>query len=57
MKAGSVTVDLAAANGGNIGPTRKDEVVVTDNGWVLSMIILRCTFGFENGGRYVKVAR
>lgn len=32
MKAGSVTVDLAAANGGNIASTVKDEVVVTDNG-------------------------
>lgn len=33
MKAGSVTVDLAAANGGNIGTTVKDEVIVTDNGY------------------------
>lgn len=32
MKAGSVTVDLAAANGGNVGTTEKDKVVVTENG-------------------------
>ncbi|CAN0341669.1 unnamed protein product, partial [Ectocarpus sp. 12 AP-2014] len=32
MKPGSVTVDLAAANGGNIGTTVKDQVIVTKNG-------------------------
>ena len=32
MKSGSVIVDLAAANGGNCKQTKKDEVVVTDNG-------------------------
>eukprot|EP00752_Nemacystus_decipiens_P007624 g6814.t1 len=32
MKAGSVTVDLAASNGGNVGTTVKDEVIVTENG-------------------------
>lgn len=32
MKAGSVTVDLAAEAGGNIETTKKDEVVLTDNG-------------------------
>ncbi|CBN75197.1 Nicotinamide nucleotide transhydrogenase [Ectocarpus siliculosus] len=32
MKPGSVTVDLAAANGGNIGTTVKDQVIVTENG-------------------------
>ena len=32
MKSGSVTVDLAAETGGNIGTTVKDEKVVTDNG-------------------------
>lgn len=32
MNAGSVTVDLAAANGGNIGTTVKDQVIVTENG-------------------------
>ncbi|CAM9361704.1 unnamed protein product, partial [Discosporangium mesarthrocarpum] len=32
MKPGSVTVDLAAANGGNIEGTIKDQVIVTDNG-------------------------
>ena len=32
MKSGSVTVDLAAESGGNIGTTVKDEKVVTDNG-------------------------
>ncbi|CAM9367023.1 unnamed protein product [Discosporangium mesarthrocarpum] len=32
MKAGSVTVDLAAASGGNIATTRKDEVYQTPNG-------------------------
>ena len=32
MKAGSVIVDLAAANGGNCKLTKADEVVVTDNG-------------------------
>ena len=32
MKAGSVIVDLAAANGGNCKQTRKDEVVKTANG-------------------------
>jgi H+-translocating NAD(P) transhydrogenase subunit alpha len=32
MKAGSVIVDLAAANGGNCRLTKADEVVLTDNG-------------------------
>lgn len=32
MKAGSVIVDLAAANGGNCKLTKADEVVCTDNG-------------------------
>jgi len=32
MKRGSVTVDLAAQNGGNIETTVKDKVIVTDNG-------------------------
>jgi len=32
MKSGSVTVDLAAESGGNIGTTVKDEKIVTDNG-------------------------
>ncbi len=32
MKAGSVIVDLAAANGGNCKLTKADDVVVTDNG-------------------------
>lgn len=32
MKSGSVTVDLAAESGGNIGTTVKDEKVITDNG-------------------------
>jgi len=32
MKAGSVIVDMAAATGGNVEGTVKDEVVVTDNG-------------------------
>ena len=32
MKPGSVIVDLAAANGGNVEGSRPDEVVVTDNG-------------------------
>jgi NAD(P) transhydrogenase subunit alpha len=32
MKAGSVIVDMAAANGGNVEGTRAGEVVVTDNG-------------------------
>ncbi|KAL7541153.1 hypothetical protein ACHAXR_010671 [Thalassiosira sp. AJA248-18] len=32
MKAGSVTVDLAAESGGNIGTTVKDEKIITDNG-------------------------
>jgi len=32
MKPGSVLVDLAAANGGNVVGTVKDEAVVTDNG-------------------------
>jgi len=32
MKPGSVTVDLAAENGGNIATTVKDEKIVTDNG-------------------------
>eukprot|EP00613_Pedinella_sp_CCMP2098_P082557 CAMPEP_0171994752 /NCGR_PEP_ID=MMETSP0993-20121228/279118_1 /TAXON_ID=483369 /ORGANISM="non described non described, Strain CCMP2098" /LENGTH=1213 /DNA_ID=CAMNT_0012647839 /DNA_START=57 /DNA_END=3699 /DNA_ORIENTATION=+ len=32
MKAGSVTVDLAAETGGNIGTTVRDELVVTPNG-------------------------
>lgn len=32
MKAGSVTVDLAASNGGNVGTTEKDQVIVTENG-------------------------
>ena len=32
MKSGSVIVDMAAANGGNVAGTVKDEAVVTDNG-------------------------
>lgn len=32
MKAGSVIVDMAAANGGNVEGTVKDEAVVTENG-------------------------
>ena len=32
MKPGSVLVDLAAANGGNVAQTRPNEVVTTDNG-------------------------
>ncbi|CAM9664634.1 unnamed protein product, partial [Chrysoparadoxa australica] len=32
MKSGSVTVDLAAETGGNIGTTKKDEVYTTPNG-------------------------
>lgn len=32
MKSGSVTVDLAAESGGNIGTTVKDQRIVTDNG-------------------------
>jgi NAD(P) transhydrogenase subunit alpha len=32
MKAGSVIVDMAAANGGNVEGTRPGEAVVTDNG-------------------------
>lgn len=32
MKPGSVCVDLAAANGGNVAQTRANEVVTTDNG-------------------------
>lgn len=32
MKAGSVTVDLAAEAGGNIETTKKDQVFLTDNG-------------------------
>uniref|UniRef100_A0A7S3DSQ9 proton-translocating NAD(P)(+) transhydrogenase n=1 Tax=Entomoneis paludosa TaxID=265537 RepID=A0A7S3DSQ9_9STRA len=32
MKRGSVTVDLAAENGGNIETTVKDQKIVTDNG-------------------------
>ncbi|WP_447073246.1 Re/Si-specific NAD(P)(+) transhydrogenase subunit alpha [Vibrio alginolyticus] len=32
MKAGSVVVDLAAANGGNCEYTVKDQVIMTDNG-------------------------
>ncbi|ACI65927.1 predicted protein [Phaeodactylum tricornutum CCAP 1055/1] len=32
MKAGSVCVDLAAANGGNVALTKPDEIVTTDNG-------------------------
>ena len=32
MKSGSVIVDMAAANGGNVEGTVKDQVIVTDNG-------------------------
>jgi NAD(P) transhydrogenase len=32
MKAGSVCVDLAAANGGNVAQTQPDEIVTTSNG-------------------------
>ncbi|MCL2757126.1 MAG: Re/Si-specific NAD(P)(+) transhydrogenase subunit alpha [Coriobacteriia bacterium] len=32
MKPGSVIVDMAAANGGNVAGSRPDEIVVTDNG-------------------------
>ena len=32
MKTGSVIVDLAAANGGNVEASKPDEIVVTDNG-------------------------
>jgi NAD(P) transhydrogenase len=32
MKAGSVCVDLAAANGGNVAQTQPDEIITTSNG-------------------------
>ena len=32
MKPGSVIVDMAAANGGNVEGTVKDQAIVTDNG-------------------------
>ncbi|SEQ95825.1 NAD(P) transhydrogenase subunit alpha [Mycobacterium sp. 88mf] len=32
MKAGSVIVDMAAANGGNVEGTVKDQAIITDNG-------------------------
>ena len=32
MRPGSVIVDMAAANGGNVAGTKADEIVVTDNG-------------------------
>ena len=32
MKPGSVCIDLAAANGGNVEQTRPNEIVTTDNG-------------------------
>ena len=32
LKPGSVTVDLAASNGGNVATTVKDEKIVTPNG-------------------------
>ena len=32
MKAGSVCVDLAAENGGNVAQTKPNEIVTTDNG-------------------------
>ena len=32
MKPGSVCVDLAAANGGNVAQTEPDKIVTTDNG-------------------------
>lgn len=32
MKSGSVCVDLAAANGGNVAQTRADQIVTTDGG-------------------------
>ena len=32
MRRGSVVVDLAAENGGNVEATQKDKVVTTDNG-------------------------
>ena len=32
MKAGSVIVDLAAANGGNVAQTEADSVITTENG-------------------------
>ncbi|MEZ5184833.1 MAG: Re/Si-specific NAD(P)(+) transhydrogenase subunit alpha [Candidatus Nanopelagicales bacterium] len=35
MKPGSVVVDMAAANGGNVAGSRPDERVVTDNGVVI----------------------
>ena len=35
MKPGSVIVDMAAANGGNVAGSRPDERVVTDNGVVI----------------------
>jgi NAD(P) transhydrogenase subunit alpha len=35
MKAGSVVVDMAASNGGNVAGSRPDERVVTDNGVVI----------------------
>jgi NAD(P) transhydrogenase len=40
MKAGSVTVDLAAETGGNIETTVKDEAIVTDNGTYLNVFLL-----------------
>ncbi len=35
MKPGSVVVDMAAANGGNVAGSRPDERVVTDNGVII----------------------
>ncbi len=35
MRSGSVVVDMAAANGGNVAPTVADQRVVTDNGVVV----------------------
>ena len=35
MKPGSVIVDMAAANGGNVAGSRPDERVVTDNGVII----------------------
>jgi len=35
MRRGSVVVDLAAENGGNVEPTQKDQVVTTENGVIV----------------------
>ena len=52
MKAGSVTVDLAAETGGNIETTVKDELFVTDNGESKCSTIIMCYFAQMWGARY-----